>query len=109
MFIFSKDDKTGEVFIKRPDIETYGTTFDAILEECFGVRPPISQVPREDIKELMTSAYDPEAIKAGIMRLVAAPWRKFSLLIGCASSPSRRGRSVLFGYPVEAAPENWFA
>ena len=68
VFIFSKDDKTGEVFIKRPDIETYGTTFDAILEECFGVRPPISQVPREDIKELMTST-DPETIKAGIMRL----------------------------------------
>jgi restriction system-associated AAA family ATPase len=68
VLIFGKNEKTGKVEARRPDIETYGTTFDAILEECFGVRPPISQVPRDDIKELMESE-DPAAIKEGMQRL----------------------------------------
>ena len=68
VFIFSKDQETGRVQVRTPNIETYGTTFDAILEECFGVRPPISQEPREEIRELMEST-DPEAIKEGMDRL----------------------------------------
>ena len=44
VFIFRKNEK-GKVEWQHPDIETYGTTFDTILEECFGVRPPISQSP----------------------------------------------------------------
>jgi restriction system-associated AAA family ATPase len=68
VLIFGKNEETGKVEVRRPDIETYGTTFDAILEECFGVRPPISQVPRDDIKALMESE-DPAAIKEGMQRL----------------------------------------
>ena len=57
-----------KVEVRRPNIETFGTTFDAILGECFDVRPPMSEVPRREIKELMASD-DAAAIKAGIERL----------------------------------------
>jgi restriction system-associated AAA family ATPase len=66
VLIFKKSD--AGVDARRPDIETFGTTFDTILEECFGVRPPISEVPRREIAELMASN-DRDAIKAGIARL----------------------------------------
>lgn len=66
VLIFKKGGSTVEV--RRPDIETFGTTFDTILEECFDVRPPMSEVPRREIKELMSSD-DPDAIKAGIAKL----------------------------------------
>lgn len=68
VFIFSKDAETGRISVRQPDIETYGTTFDTILDECFGVRPPISEVPRQDIEGLMQSE-DPKVIKEGIDRL----------------------------------------
>jgi len=61
--------KTQEgVQVRRPDIETFGATFDTILEECFGVRPPMSEVPRREIKGLM-QCQDPAEVKAGIARL----------------------------------------
>jgi len=66
VFIFSKED--GKVVVRHPEIETFGTTFDTIIEECFGIRPPISQVPLDEIKDLMKSE-NPEAIKQGIQRL----------------------------------------
>lgn len=66
VLIFQKGGSTVEV--RRPDIETFGTTFDAILGECFDIRPPMSEVPRREIKELMASE-DVEAIKAGIAKL----------------------------------------
>lgn len=50
--VFSKD-ADGKVEIVRPPIETYGAAFDRILEHCFGVSPPISQLARDDINELM--------------------------------------------------------
>jgi restriction system-associated AAA family ATPase len=68
VFIFHKDKATGRVAVRHPDIETYGTTFDSILEECFGVRPPISGEPRREIKDLMQSN-DPVAITEGVARL----------------------------------------
>ncbi len=42
VFIFGKD--KDDVKVTHPNIETFGTTFDTILEECFSVRPPISGV-----------------------------------------------------------------
>lgn len=66
VFIFSKDEEG--VKVRHPDIETYGTTFDTILEECFDVRPPISKVSLGEIEELMKSDNSNE-IKAGIERL----------------------------------------
>jgi restriction system-associated AAA family ATPase len=66
VLIFKKAETSVEV--TRPRIETFGTTFDTILEECFDVRPPMSDVPRREIEELMQS-HNREAIKAGIARL----------------------------------------
>ena len=65
VLIFKKGFK---VEVRRPDIETFGTTFDAILGECFDVRPPMSEVPRREIKELMASQ-DVEAVREGIAKL----------------------------------------
>jgi hypothetical protein len=56
------------VEVRRPDIETYGTTFDTILEKCFDIHPPMSEVPRREIKELMSSD-DTNALRAGISKL----------------------------------------
>ncbi len=66
VFIFGKEDD--QVKVRHPEIETYGTTFDTILEECFQVRPPISKVPLQEIEELKQSD-DPAEIKAGMDRL----------------------------------------
>jgi restriction system-associated AAA family ATPase len=65
VLIFKKSDG---VHVVRPEIETFGTTFDTILEECFGVSPPMSDVPRREIAELMASE-DPDQIRAGVARL----------------------------------------
>jgi predicted ATP-binding protein involved in virulence len=56
------------VQIIRPEIETFGATFDTILAECFGIRPPLSEVSRREITVLMQSK-DANEIKAGIERL----------------------------------------
>lgn len=66
VFIFGKKD--GKVAVRHPDIETYGTTFDTILEECFNVRPPISGVSLQDIESLMQSN-NPDEIREGMDRL----------------------------------------
>ncbi len=65
VFIFSKSENENSVIVRHPDIETFGTTFDTILEECFDVRPPISGVSRKEIAELMNSS-NPGEIKAGL-------------------------------------------
>jgi restriction system-associated AAA family ATPase len=67
VFIFSKNED-GTIQIKNPDVETFGSTFDTIIEECFKVRPPISQRSRDKIEELMESD-DSEEIRAGIRDL----------------------------------------
>ena len=66
IFIFGKEN--GNVKVEHPNVETFGTTFDTILEECFSVRPPISGVSRQEIEALMKSE-DPEEIKKGMDRL----------------------------------------
>lgn len=53
VFMFAKDE--GNARAHNPDIETYGATFDTIIEECFGVIPPISQLSRDEIGKLMQS------------------------------------------------------
>jgi restriction system-associated AAA family ATPase len=66
VLIFEKTDAA--VKVRLPKIETFGTTFDTILEECFGVRPPMSDVPKREIEELMKSE-DRYELKKGIARL----------------------------------------
>jgi restriction system-associated AAA family ATPase len=50
--VFSKGED-GAVKVESPSMETYGATFDRILEHGFGIRPPISQLARDEIKRLM--------------------------------------------------------
>lgn len=66
VLIFSKEENA--IKVKRPDIETFGSTFDTILKECFDVEPPISQISRDNIDDLLKSN-DPEEIKKGMKRL----------------------------------------
>lgn len=66
VFVFSSND--GRVTVVHPDVETYGTTFDTILEQCFGVRPPISKASLGTIESLMQSN-DPKEIEEGMSRL----------------------------------------
>ena len=62
VLIFSKNKETGRIDWRHPDIETFGTTFDAILAECFEIRPPISDESKAVINQLKMSD-DPERIQ----------------------------------------------
>jgi len=66
VFIFTKE--MGEIKVRHPGIQTFGSRFDSILEECFGVRPPISGLSRAEIKRLMASN-DVDEVRDGITRL----------------------------------------
>ena len=68
VMIFSKDEETRKITVRHPNIETFGSAFDAILGECFGVRPPISQESRDEINALHRSE-DPEEIRTGMEKL----------------------------------------
>ena len=67
VFIFSKNED-GKIEINNPDIQTFGATFNTIIERCFNVRPPISELSRDKIQKLMKSE-DSEEIKQGIRSL----------------------------------------
>jgi restriction system-associated AAA family ATPase len=68
ILIFSKNKDTDQIEVNTPGIETYGTTFDAILNECFGVHPPISKESRDEIDKLKKSK-DPKKIKKAMEHL----------------------------------------
>jgi restriction system-associated AAA family ATPase len=65
MFTKSEEDK---IEVDNPSIETFGATFDTIIERCFDIRPPISDISRNQIKKLMDSQ-NPEEIREGIQHL----------------------------------------
>ena len=67
VFIFSKNED-GKIEINNPDIQTFGATFNTIIERCFNVRPPISKLSRDKIQKLMKSE-DSEEIQQGIRSL----------------------------------------
>jgi restriction system-associated AAA family ATPase len=50
ILVFLKGNKG--VQVREPEIETFGTSFDIILEHCFDVRPPISKIARDRINYL---------------------------------------------------------
>jgi restriction system-associated AAA family ATPase len=66
VLVFAKDESG--IRVRRPEVETYGATFDTILNECFEVSPPISGLARKEIAELRQSE-DPIALRAGLRRL----------------------------------------
>jgi restriction system-associated AAA family ATPase len=74
VFIFSK--VNGQIKITHPDVETYGSTFDSILEACFGVVPPISEKSRNEIDDLRKSD-DPEAIEQALPKLGSSVQKAF--------------------------------
>jgi hypothetical protein len=49
-------------------VETFGATFDRILESCFHIKPPISQIARDEINDLLNSE-SVEKIKSGLEKL----------------------------------------
>ena len=55
VMIFSRDEETGKFAVSDPKIETFGTTFDRILESCFGIRPPNSHIAEKEIENLLKS------------------------------------------------------
>lgn len=61
----------GRVRPRSPDIETFGASFDQILEHCFRVEPPISELARVEIEGLMVSN-DPAEIEAAVPHLGAS-------------------------------------
>lgn len=67
--IFERVD--GKVVPRSPDVETFGASFEQILEHCFRVEPPISEIAREEIRSLMRSK-DPTEIEAAVPRLGAS-------------------------------------
>ena len=67
VFIFSKDEQ-GKIQVQNPNIETFATPFNTIIEECFNVRPPISDVAHDEIKRLMESE-NPEEIREEMQHL----------------------------------------
>jgi len=55
VMIFSRDAKTGKFAVTDPKIETFGTSFDRILESCFDIRPPNSHIAEKEIEKLLNS------------------------------------------------------
>jgi restriction system-associated AAA family ATPase len=53
VLIFKKDE--GKISVRRPEIETFGGTFDAILQECFLINPAMSEIPKAEIERLLKS------------------------------------------------------
>ncbi len=63
VFVFSRDG--GKVTVNNPEKQTFGATFDSIVENCFGVKPPISKKAMNRIDELLKSN-DPGTVKEGL-------------------------------------------
>ncbi len=55
VLVFKKTSDGKNISMQRPEIETYGTTFDRILEHCFEVTPPISRIANSEIDALLDS------------------------------------------------------
>ena len=64
--IFRKDE--AQVRVDTPDIETFGATYDRILQHCFGVVPPISHVARDTIERLKKEG-TPKQIKDALDKI----------------------------------------
>lgn len=62
--------------VSNPEIETYAAHFDRILEHCFEIRPPLSQMARDDIEGLMKST-DIEEVSEAMDRLGSSVEKSF--------------------------------
>jgi hypothetical protein len=68
VMIFSKSEETGKVEAVQPQIETFGTAFDRILEMCFDIRPPNSHIAEEEIERLL-KLDDVNEVESGFRKL----------------------------------------
>ncbi|EKZ9180002.1 restriction system-associated AAA family ATPase [Vibrio vulnificus] len=50
---FSRDNN--QITVSEPEKETFGATYDSILASCFNVSPPISNIAKNRINELLES------------------------------------------------------
>ncbi len=66
VMIFSRND--GKIEVKEPQIETFGASFDRILEMCFNVRPPNSRIAEDKIQSLLKSE-DLDEVERGFHEL----------------------------------------
>lgn len=74
VLIFNREGDRIEV--RNPEIETFGANFDRILEHCFDVRPPLSQLARDEIAELLDSE-DVGKLEAALPLLGASVEKSF--------------------------------
>lgn len=74
VLIFKKSAEALSITIRRPQIQTYGSKFDAILAECFEISAPISALSRDEIDQLLKRGTAAE-IQAAIEGLGESPAR----------------------------------
>lgn len=58
----------GKLEVSRPTIQTFGASYEEILASCFKVSPPISELSREVVAEIMNSD-DVSEIEDGLSKL----------------------------------------
>lgn len=68
VLIFKRPRESGIVEARAPSIETFGATFDRILETCFEIRPPNSEIAEGRIEELLKSNNE-AVVEAGFEEL----------------------------------------
>ena len=68
VLIFKRPKESGVIEVTAPQIETFGATFDRILETCFDIRPPNSEIAGDIIEELLKSE-DVAVVGAGFKEL----------------------------------------
>lgn len=68
VLIFNRDADSTGILVQRPNMETYGATFDSVLSECFDVFPPMSARPSAEIERLKNST-NPKEIAEGLQGL----------------------------------------
>lgn len=54
VLIFIRDEDGG-LDVRRPEIQTFGASYEEILQSCFDIYPPISQLARDEIAKGMDS------------------------------------------------------
>lgn len=74
--VFLLSSGNGRTEVHHPETETFGASFDRILESCFQFNPPTSQYALEKIRSLMNSN-DSEEVKAGLKTLADSVQKAF--------------------------------
>lgn len=65
-----------KIHASSPEIETFGASFDRILQHCFNVEPPISQLARDEISRLKQTG-SAEEIEEALSRLGSSVEKAF--------------------------------